>query len=265
MEKILITGSTGYIGSQLVEKLQEDKLLIIEASRNKATDQNEWLFFDLYDYESFKIPDEVSAIVHLAISPSHSEKNPIDFCAVAHLMKEADRVDAKFIFISTQVARENAPTLYGYNKWKIEESIKTNQNAYVVRPGFVYGCKEEGLYGVMTRIIRKTAVLPALIPEPLIQPVHVKKLCGYLSYLCTSEYESERVISIGSRVPIKLSDFIRQINRQTSNKKIIFIPVPTLLIRIILLLIGQKIANAIGIGRIKSLIDLPQMDVTWDA
>ena len=70
MTNILVTGSSGFIGKNLVNSLLETKLNILTLSKkNKINNYNKHLFIDLNNFEKFKkriINFKPDVLIHLA-------------------------------------------------------------------------------------------------------------------------------------------------------------------------------------------------------
>ena len=99
-----------------------------------------WIFFDLSLDHLIVLPPGVDAVVHLAANTTQttSSEDKREVFAAQMLIKAAREADARFIFISSQTARIDAPTAYGRNKWQIEQEVLL-AGGWVVRPGQVYG------------------------------------------------------------------------------------------------------------------------------
>src|SRR5690606_18848395 len=95
--------------------------------------------------------------------------------AASALLSATTALKARFIFVSSQTAQAGAPTQYGRTKHSIEQLV-LESGGIVIRPGMVYGGPSLGLNGTLSRLVRKLPVLPAFLPSPRVQPVHVDDL-----------------------------------------------------------------------------------------
>ena len=128
MKKILITGSSGYIGSHLVDMLMktlkyEVHCLDIEQPRVTA---HRYYRCDIN--RQFELEEEFDAVVHLAakVSVGESEKMPIQYYItnINGTMNVINKVKTKnFIFSSTGAAQE-CMSAYGVSKRAAEDVVR---------------------------------------------------------------------------------------------------------------------------------------------
>ena len=125
MIKIVITGATGYIGTRLAALATRRGYAVVSASRqHHASCTASWIDFDLASNEAVVLPEGTDVVVHLAANTVAT--NPLDdpdVTAAQGLIKSAQNAGARFIFISSQTARADAPTPYGRTKWRIEQEV----------------------------------------------------------------------------------------------------------------------------------------------
>ena len=170
--RILITGSTGYIGSHLTYLVSKRGHDLIMASRRKpSATAASWLPYDLSSDDAVMLPVDTAAVVHLAANTTHD--NSLDkegeVIAARRLIESAQEVGARFIFVSSQTARPDAPSAYGRTKWRIEQEV-LSAGGWVVRPGLVYGGCERGLFGILAGVVRQLPGFPLLYPHPKYSP-----------------------------------------------------------------------------------------------
>ena len=165
--------------------------------------------------------------------------------------------------MSSQTAREDAPTNYGRLKWRIEQEVLA-ANGLVVRLGQVYGGAERGLFGTLVRLIQCLPVLPAFMPSPLIQPIHVDDCAKGLLNLVELKETRSGVYCLASPEPISFTKFLRAIAQQRVRKHKFFLPFPTSLVKLLAIIIGVRLAEKLGLYRLTSLFDLPVMETTQD-
>lgn len=126
MKKILITGSSGYIGSHLCKLLETDYEvhgLDIHEPQHPVKK-----FYQLDINRSLTIEDEYDAVIHLAalVNVSESERIPIQYY-ITNLngtMNVINKIKTKnFIFASTGAA-ELCESAYGISKRAAEDVVK---------------------------------------------------------------------------------------------------------------------------------------------
>lgn len=266
MIKVVITGASGYIGSRLTSLAIERGLDVVMASRQQqAHPRASWLYFDLASREVIDLPADTDVVVHLAANTtaSNSLDDDGEVAAAQRLIRAAQQAGAKFIFLSSQTARVDAPTAYGRIKWRIEQEALAVEG-WVVRPGQVYGGELRGLYGTLVRAVQKLPLLPAFMPAPFVQPIHVDDLAEGLLRIAERGALNSGVYCLGSSVPISFSSFLAEIAKSRLRCRRSYFPVPVVVINLFVALLGEPWRTRLGLDRLRSLFDLPVMTTAAD-
>lgn len=263
--RILVTGASGYIGERLVAHAARGGHAVVAATRSRPGNPGlEWVAFDLANAQSFHLPPGIDAVVHLAAVTTASEISPDTEIAVArHLAVAANRAGARLLFVSSQVARPDAPTPYGQIKWAIEQVVAA-AGGVSIRPGQVYGGPERGLFGLLVRLVRALPVIPAFMPAPRIQPIHVDDLARAILAALDSDAATGCVLCLGSPQPVTFTCLLATIARQRVHATRFRIPVPTPLVLLGVSLLGKSLAGRLGLDKLRSLFDLPPMETRAD-
>lgn len=253
--KIAVTGATGYIGTQFLSHALKMGHEILALSRQrKFSGEIEWKQYDLNYSADFQLPDGVDAVIHLAVITDIYKQDVDQIKAAEVLIRASQKIGAKFIFISSQTARLDAPTEYGRIKFQIERRV-LDIGGLVIRPGQVYGGLLRGLYGEIVKMVKALPMLPKFYPDPLIQPIHIDDLCmGILSAIDNPSLY-KRIISLADPNAIPFSIFIYSIARYRLNVSKYFIPFPQIMSLLIL-----RLASPRGYSSLRSLFSLPSMD-----
>ncbi|MEN4917348.1 sugar nucleotide-binding protein [Achromobacter spanius] len=262
--KLLITGATGYIGRRLVASAVVRGHQVVVAGRKRPAGMDvEWTHFDLANPQTVELPNGLDAVVHLAVMTSPSaETEKSEVAAAESLLSATARAKVPILFVSSQTARADAPTAYGRNKWQIEQSVLA-QGGWVVRPGQVYGGSEAGLFGVLVNVVRRLPMLPAFVPAPRVQPVHVDDLVGAL-LSCLERRPKSGIFQIAEPDPVSFTTFLSAIARGRVRRRRVFVPVPVSLVRTVLKALGPERSRRIGLDRLLSLFALPPMQTAND-
>ncbi|TKB26118.1 NAD-dependent epimerase/dehydratase family protein [Desulfopila sp. IMCC35006] len=262
--RLLVTGATGYIGERLVRHALSQGHEIIAASRRRPNEDIEWIPFDLSAASEIILPEGIDSVFHLAATTiSHDIDPDIEMEAAKHLIKAAVQANAKIIFISSQTARKDAPTVYGRTKWQIEKLVLAAAGL-VVRPGQVYGGPERALFGELLRSVRRLPVIPAFLPAPKVQPVHIDDLIVALLHCAESNSIPSSILHIGATQPVSFTKFLRTISIVRVRGYRPPIPLPIALVRFAGLISGKRLRITLGIDRLSSLSDLPTMQTDHD-
>lgn len=261
--RIAITGATGYIGQRLVRAARLAGHDVLALSRRPMTEPEvAWQHFDLADAMPLLLPSDIAAVFHLAAETQHARiVEQTERAAAQRLIDAAGAVGAGFVFVSSQTACADAPTAYGRIKWQIER-MTLFAGGWVVRPGQVYGGRERGLFGMLCTLVRRLPVLPAFVPEPVVQPVHVDDLAEALLASLAQAPSSE--LCVAASKGLGFAAFLQAIARGRTGRRPITIPVPTLLVRAMEKLLGPGTSSKLGIDRLRSLFALPRMDTVGD-
>jgi nucleoside-diphosphate-sugar epimerase len=262
--KFLISGANSYIGKRIVTQLSTRGHSIVAASRHPVEGLPAWVPFDLDSCTAFAMPDDVDVVLHLAANTAlSSDGGQSEFLAARALIDATNSRGIKLIFASSQTAREDAPTEYGRTKWRIERDVLA-ANGIVVRLGQVYGGTEDGLFGSMVSICRRLPVLPAFLPAPLVQPIHLDDCARAFVTLAEAENLPARIYSLGAVVPIPFTVFLRVISSVRLRQWRLFLPVPVILIRLTFRMLGSRFGERTGLGRLNSLFGLHPMETASD-
>ena len=254
--KVIITGATGYIGRHVLKASIAKGWSIVSLSRVKRWQTHpdlDWLFFDVNHTSFIDIPPDVDAVIHLATNTNHQTICVEREIASTQALVNASRdVGAKFVFVSSQSSDPNAKTKYGKLKYE-QEQIVMKHNGCVLRPGLVYGSFEFGLFGKLCKTMRKRLWIPTLIPPPRIQPIHVDDLSEIILDVCKSNIEAA-ALNLGSETALNFNAFLTMICASRGIKKPFFVPVPTLLIKVILWTLGRYGRNLTKTNQLYSFI-----------
>ena len=261
--KIAVTGPTGYIGERFIKRAQSAGHVFVSLSRRQPEFLSGfWLPYDLKSNEAPVFPLGTQVVLHLATSGGGQE-GAQDIAAAKLLIASTQKVGAKLVFVSSQTARPGAPTAYGRTKWHIEQSV-LSAGGLVVRPGQVYGGELRGLFGVLVNAVRKLPLLPAFIPAPKIQPIHVDDLSDGLLRICERADLPSAVYCLAAAEPVLFSIFVGEIAKSRLYCWRGFLPVPVIIINMFSLALGQTLLIRFGLERLRSLFDLPLMESASD-
>lgn len=261
--EILVTGATGYIGRRFLVRAQERGHSVVAASRTPVPGGAAWQRYDLASNEAITLPRNAEAIIHLATDTSLSVSEDQEFKAGQHLISAAKAANVKIVFVSSQAARQDGPTKYSRIKWRIEQLV-LEAGGTVVRPGQVYGGEERGLFGVLAQIVRRVPVLPAFVPGPRVQPIHIEDLVDGLVKIVERSDLDARILHLGIPESMTFTRFISVLAKERVRKIRWFIPVPTKLVEMAGALLSREMRHRTGLDRLQSLFELPAMDTAAD-
>lgn len=261
--KFFITGASGYIGSRLVSRMRALGHVVVAGSRQPISNGVEWQHYDFLSGQP-TVPVSTDVVLHLAASASlDAASEAVELNAAIRLIAAADLAGARFIFVSSQTANADAPTVYGRTKWQIEQAVLAKGGS-ALRPGQVYGGVEQGLFKILVQLTRRLPVLPRFLPEPLVLPIHVDDLVEALLAQSMRGDARARVLCIGSLEPVPFSVFLSAISQARAGRTPFFLPIPRVLVQAASLLVGSRLRRSTGLERLTSLFRLPPMDTAAD-
>ncbi len=257
---LVVTGATGYIGSRLCAVAVSRGVRVTALSRRKpALTEAPWQRFDLHSDEPLSLPPDATALIHLAATTTPDFDVAREVAAVHRLVRACQNTGVRLIFVSSQTASPTAATAYGRSKWRIEQDVRA-AGGCVVRPGQVYGGAAEGLFGSLIGMVKKLPVLPAFLPAPKVQPVHVDDLCQALLDLAARDALHGACLQVAQAEPVSFTAFLKAIAKHRLNVRRLWLPVPSLPIVMAARLMGSSLAAKTGLARLSSLFSLPAMD-----
>jgi nucleoside-diphosphate-sugar epimerase len=264
--RIVLTGGTGYIGSRFISKCLEHNYNVTLLSRvNPMIKGLDWQYFNLQDAKKISLPNDTSHFFHMATESSlvKSPNIKLELASAKMLLDLCQSLNAKFIFLSSQAAQEKSISDYGLTKWHIEKDVLAS-NGFVIRVGQVYGGKLDGLFGVLSSIVKKHHILPFFIPIPSIQPIHIDDLNIALIQFIKDRSLKSKIYSLGADIPINFSIFLNEIAKSRFRFKRFFLPIPAFFVNLLCLLPAGILKNKSAFLKLKSFFELPLMNTRED-
>ncbi len=233
--RILVTGATGYVGRRLVTAALDSGLEVVAAVRDpRRIAPAPGLTAAAYDLCSAGGLDEtlagIDTVVHLAVilDPDPGAGEDPNTRGSQRLLAAARRQRVRrFVFLSSQSAREDAPTRYGRSKWRIEQML-TAAGEIAIRPGMVSGGAPQGVYGQLLRLLKRWPVVPVIRPGAPVYPVHVDDLCAVILAAAAG---SEPATGVARAAPVETTfgDYLRLLAGRRLGRRRWQIPVPAAL------------------------------------
>jgi nucleoside-diphosphate-sugar epimerase len=231
--RLLITGASGYIGARLVRlALQagfEVAVLGSPSPGGPALD-DPWRLGDEPPPETLA---GVSALLHLGHSwtgDGAGEAN-VNLVGAERLARAALSAGIEhFVFASTTSARAEALNNYGRVKHAIEQRLLALPGAagrvIIARIGLVYGGPERGQYGLMSKLVDLTPVLPMIGLDRRVQPIHLDEVCEALLRLACDPQQDRQIVVVAGPEPVTFAAWLRILRRARTGKGLILLPVP---------------------------------------
>ncbi|ANP91336.1 NAD-dependent epimerase/dehydratase family protein [Rhizobium leguminosarum] len=226
--RLIITGSTGYIGARLAAMARERGFDVVELGRRPGA--------------KWRIGDEPAAsdlegavgLVHLAhcwaTPPEAAEEENVNISGTLKLAEAAKTAGVpRFVFASSTSSRREALNVYGRTKFRIEEHLAASEAVPIVRIariGLVYGGPRTAMYGLMAKLAALSPILPMIGLSRKVQPIHLDEVAAGLLALATGENQPLQTFVLAQENPISFAAWLRILRRAQGNGNLHFIPVP---------------------------------------
>ncbi|PDT04204.1 epimerase [Rhizobium chutanense] len=226
--RLIITGSTGYIGARLAAMARERGFEVVELGRRPGT--------------TWRIGDEplasdlegAVAIVHLAHSwataPDAAEEENFNISGTVKLAEAARAAGVpRFVFSSSTSSRQEALNIYGRTKFRIEQHLAASSAAPIVRIariGLVYGGPRTAMYGLMAKLAALSPILPMIGLSREVQPIHLDEVAAGLLALATEENPPRQTFVLAQEKPISFAGWLRILRHSQGKGNLHFIPIP---------------------------------------
>ncbi|PDS75292.1 NAD(P)-dependent oxidoreductase [Rhizobium sp. L43] len=226
--RLIITGSTGYIGARLAAMAHERGFDVVELGRRPGT---KWRIGDEPDVSDL---EGAVGIVHLAHSwvtaPDAAEEENINISGTVKLAEAARAAGVpRFVFSSSTSSRQEALNIYGRTKFRIEQHLAASSAAPIVRIariGLVYGGPRTAMYGLMAKLATLSPILPMIGLSREVQPIHLDEVAAGLLALATEENPQQQTFVLAQEKPISFAAWLRILRRSQGKGNLHFIPIP---------------------------------------
>lgn len=198
MKKVLITGSSSFIGKRFIQIFDDSEYLVDAISLRN----DEWKLKDFQDYD---------AIIHVAAIVHQNEKevkyevyDRVNYHLVIEVARKAKEEGVKqFIFLSTMSVYGinvghitmstplNPISFYARSKLAAEQSLQNmNSQEYkvaIIRPPMVYGDTNEGNYNILRKIALSTPIFAEVKNKR--SAIYVDNLCEFLKVVIDTQMQ----------------------------------------------------------------------------
>ncbi|MCE8424212.1 MAG: NAD(P)H-binding protein [Candidatus Methanoperedens sp.] len=187
---ILLTGSTGFIGGNVLRSLSERKVPIRCLSRNPQSSANPDIFYvtgDVLDYDSLvRVTagvDTVYYLIHMMGKQKEQQKFNILDRLAANNMIRACRVNKvrRIIHLTGMSDPDEILSHHLASRKEVEEIIRKSGIDYTIFRASVIIGRGGGAFEVLDTVVRKFPVIPILDWENTrVQPIYIDDVIHYL-------------------------------------------------------------------------------------
>jgi len=206
---ILVTGGTGFVGSNLIRRMRKDGMVVRALVRSAA--RAAWLrdlgvevvAGDIRDPASLETAaagvDRVVHLVGIIQEGSGFTFRSVHVEGTGHVLEAAKRAGVKQFFLQSALGtRENAKSAYHRSKWEAERLVKASGLPYtILRPSLIYGAGDQFTVR-MSEMIRLSPVLPVIgSGRSRVQPIFIDDVATCIVKAVTSDAFLGRTLEIG--------------------------------------------------------------------
>lgn len=257
---ILITGATGFIGTELIKKFDKKELTILSRTYVEGYKN---INYSLEDFihkkcinEKFDVAIHLAGLAHESYSDSLLTSNLKSTIALTKQL--AKNGMKRFIFISSigvnggvtsgaPFSEQSLPkphTKYALSKYNIEIALQDlakelNFELVIIRPPLVYGVNAPGNFGRIFNLITTGIPLPFGMIKNSKSFISVSNLSDFIKLAVKHPNVSNELFLVSDDNFISIKDMVLDIWKAKGIKSFL-LPIPTFLLRLILCSIGQK-------------------------
>lgn len=223
---IAVTGASGLVGSVLCDHLRSQghavRALVRDPSAGPWEDKGIPAFAcDLPGRIDPSGIDEAQVVIHCAYMTRYTsldEARLVNVKGTGILLEMTRRAGGRFIFISSNSARPDAPSFYARSKYECEQMLDLSREA-AVRPGLVLS----GRGGLALRIAALVAGLPVLpafaSAGRKIQTVHEDDLAAALAWVLDTGFAGR--LTVAEPDGVNMRELIRLMTRALHKKRLV--------------------------------------------
>ncbi|MGZ4033246.1 MAG: NAD-dependent epimerase/dehydratase family protein [Bacteroidia bacterium] len=227
---IIITGANGFIGECLVKHFHDFGWKIKALVHKIPVEKIDNVEYSLYNIEEkiseelFSNVDYLAHCAYLRFEKDH-RADELNIEGTKELISLCKKNNVKMLFLSSFSAHPEAESHYGKTKLACEKLFDLSKDI-ILKTGFVIGKK--GLSGEIINRINNSGYFPLVGggKQP-IQTIYINDLCFVIEKTLLENRFG--LFNVAEPDAISMKEFYLEIANQL-NKKIIFIPIPTLVL-----------------------------------
>jgi nucleoside-diphosphate-sugar epimerase len=242
LEKVIITGNKGFVGSNLADFLISKNKKVLGISRNPAAKEMS------YKELNKELLSETKAFIHLAGKAHDLKKTSEDqeyFDVNTNLTKKLfdqflESTCEVFIYMSsvkaaadavegvlTEEVTPNPVTVYGLSKLAAEnyilsKEIPTNKRVYILRPCMIHGPNNKGNLNLLYNFVTKGIPYPFGSYKNKRSFVSVDNLSFVINELLDNKKISSGIYNIADDTPMSTIELVNLIGNEIDKPAIVF-------------------------------------------
>ncbi|MFT0212583.1 NAD-dependent epimerase/dehydratase family protein [Pseudomonas sp. F1_0610] len=273
MEKILLTGCSGFIGKALkcyLNKQSRYELLLAVREPQKTQQSNNCVYIDSLERGDFQLKDkEIDVVIHLA-ARAHVLKektanpaelfNQTNVLGTLNLARQAMLAGVKrFIFISsigvngastpidkafTESTEVNPQALYALSKFNAEKALidlckDSTMELVIIRPPLVYAGCAPGNFQRLLKLVKTGLPIPLANVKNQRSFIALENLISFISCCIEHPAAANELFLISDDERISTPDLFRKIS-YGMNKKVLLFSFPQNILERLAVFMGKK-------------------------
>ena len=260
---MFLTGATGFIGKTLLNVIKEPCRYAVRKSGNGKA-ENEFLIEGIDNNTNWEGAFQgCNSVIHLAGLAHSNTFTANDFSTVnvdgtRHLALQAAKAGVKrFVFVSSigvngestldkpfsSISVPNPHNVYAKSKRDAEIALyevskETGLEVVIVRPTLVYGADAPGNFGLLTKLVQQLPLLPFGLANNKRDFIAVHNLADLLITCANHPSAAGHTFLASDGETVSIKEFTNAIAKGL-NKKIIQLPVPVSIMRLLARLVGK--------------------------
>lgn len=224
---ILITGSTGFIGSYLVRDLSKNYILrcIIRKKKIEPTKNTELFYADILDKASLeKAFNGIKIVIHVAALTEGKKEDILktNIEGTRNLVELSKKYKIeRFIFISSDSVLLKNKGPYAQSKEESEKIvIDSGLNYTILRPNWVYDDNGEKDLKQIIYFVKNFPIVPIIGNGYYkLQPVHIKDIVDATKKILESKESYNNIYSLGGSEEITFNEIVDEVSKKLSLKR----------------------------------------------
>jgi len=270
--KILITGSNGFVGQVLLKRLMRDQFSVrcILRQQNKSFNHIERILMPSMSKSSdwSEALKDCDVVIHLAarVHVMHEDsKDPLSEFRKTNValttnlaIQSADLGVKRFIFLSsvkvngestvdkpfTESQTPNPEDAYAISKWEAEEALRnvakdTGMEVVIIRPPLIYGRGVKANFLMMMRYLLKGVPLPLGATYNKRSLVYIDNLVDFIVSCVIHPKAANQTFFVSDDHDVSTTELLRLMSKAIGKKRIL-IPVPEKLLTFLLVIVGRR-------------------------
>jgi len=297
--RLLLTGSTGFLGRKLLHHFSVNNFYTIATTRNitdnQLIDNAEYFKVEGVDEKTYWSPalKNIDVVIHCAarvhvmqdsVADPLSEYRKVNTLGTLNLAKQAAQAGVKrFIFISTIKVNgeETSPDIpftafdspapidaYGMSKYEAEKGLlqlaqESAMEVVIIRPPLIYGPGVKANFLSILNLVRKPVPLPfASIRENKRSMISTYNLIDFIMQCLQHPHAANKVFLVSDDEDISTQELLSVLRDEQQGKSLLF-PMPIYVLNILATITGKRNVIDRLTGSLRVDIEYAKKELNW--